>query len=65
MYSALIDKLGHLPDITRVFCGHEYALQNLKFAQHVEPDNMDVKKKIAWARDMRDSNEPTVMYINI
>lgn len=60
MYSALIEKLSSLPDETKVFCGHEYALQNLKFAQHVEPDNVNIASKIEWARCQRDNDKPTV-----
>ncbi len=43
MYEALVEKLGVLPEATRVFCGHEYTESNLRFAAHVEPDNADVK----------------------
>lgn len=60
MYSALIEKLSQLPDNTRVFCGHEYTIQNLKFAKHVEGDNQDVLKKIGWANDQRKKGLPTV-----
>ena len=38
MYSAM-EKLGSLPPDTKVYCGHEYSLQNLAFADHVEPSN--------------------------
>lgn len=60
MHKALIEVLGQLPDSTKVFCGHEYSLQNLKFAAHVEPDNEDIKKKISWSQSMRENNMPTV-----
>lgn len=60
MYSALIEKLSKLPDDTKVFCGHEYSLQNLRFGQHVEPDNKDIADKIAWCKVKRDAKEPTV-----
>ncbi|KOB66471.1 putative hydroxyacyl glutathione hydrolase [Operophtera brumata] len=60
MYKALITILSTLPDHTKVFCGHEYTLQNLKFAAHVEPENEDVKKKISWSVERRDVGQPTV-----
>ncbi|XP_023944645.2 hydroxyacylglutathione hydrolase, mitochondrial [Bicyclus anynana] len=60
MHKALIDILSNLPDETKVFCGHEYSLQNLKFAAHVEPDNDDVKKKIQWSKGQRAEKKPTV-----
>jgi hydroxyacylglutathione hydrolase len=34
-----LSKLGAVPADTRVFCGHEYTLANLRFAQAVEPAN--------------------------
>ena len=60
MYKALITILSALPDYTKVFCGHEYSLQNLKFASHVEPENEEVKKKIEWSQQRREEGLPTV-----
>jgi len=62
MYEALVQKLGSLPGETKVYCGHEYSLQNLSYGAHVEPENKDVANKIAWCRTMRDKSpaEPTV-----
>lgn len=60
MHRALIDVLGSLPPETRVFCGHEYTVSNLKFARHVEPDNEDVKKKLEWAKEKCSKGEPTI-----
>ncbi|XP_057171513.1 hydroxyacylglutathione hydrolase, mitochondrial isoform X2 [Ursus arctos] len=50
MYRALIEILGRLPPDTRVYCGHEYTINNLKFARHVEPSNAAVQEKLAWAK---------------
>ena len=33
-----------------MYCGHEYTINNLKFARHVEPDNTAVREKLAWAK---------------
>lgn len=60
MYSALIEKLSKLPDETKVFCGHEYSLQNLKYANHVEPDNEKIIAKIEWSKKQRNEGQPTV-----
>ncbi|EDO47915.1 predicted protein [Nematostella vectensis] len=60
MYSALIEVLGSLPENTRVFCGHEYTVNNLKYALHVEPDNKAVQQRMAWAKEKRAHNEPTI-----
>ncbi|XP_053608057.1 hydroxyacylglutathione hydrolase, mitochondrial isoform X2 [Plodia interpunctella] len=60
MYQSLIDVLSCLPDHTKVFCGHEYTLQNLKFAAHVEPENEVIAKKISWSLERRNLGLPTV-----
>lgn len=60
MYEALIGKLAKLPDETKVFCGHEYSLQNLKYGNHIEPDNATISAKIEWSKMKREANEPTV-----
>lgn len=44
MYESL-QTLSALPDATRVYCGHEYTLANLKFAMAVEPDNADIARR--------------------
>ena len=53
MYTALVEKLGRLPGETRVYCGHEYTLNNLRFAAHVEPDNEPVRRALARAQQVR------------
>ncbi|XP_042370820.1 hydroxyacylglutathione hydrolase, mitochondrial-like [Plectropomus leopardus] len=60
MYKALIEILGRLPPETRVYCGHEYTVSNLKFARHVEPDNEVIQKKLAWAKEKCSNGEPTI-----
>ncbi|KAM4820140.1 hydroxyacylglutathione hydrolase, mitochondrial isoform 3-T3 [Thomomys bottae] len=60
MYKALLEILGRLPPDTRVYCGHEYTINNLKFARHVEPGNTAVQEKLAWAKEKYSVGEPTV-----
>jgi len=60
MYEALIKTLGSLSDDTAVYVGHEYTVANLRYAQHAEPDNAEIKKKMEWAKAKRDRDEPTV-----
>ncbi|XP_047024596.1 hydroxyacylglutathione hydrolase, mitochondrial isoform X1 [Helicoverpa zea] len=59
MYNAM-SILGSLPEQTKVYCGHEYTLQNLKFAAHVEPNNIEVLNKITWSKERREEGKPTV-----
>ncbi|XP_017841014.2 hydroxyacylglutathione hydrolase, mitochondrial isoform X2 [Drosophila busckii] len=60
MYDALCAKLSALPDDTKVFCGHEYTLQNMSFARHVEPDSKIIQNRIEWAKLRRAAKDPTV-----
>ncbi len=60
MYASLSGKLGRLPPETRVYCGHEYTLANLRFALHAEPDNAAVADKLERAKKARERGEPTV-----
>ena len=60
MYESLSGKLGRLPAATRVYCGHEYTVSNLRFAVHAEPDNRAAADKLVVAQAMRERGEPTV-----
>lgn len=60
MYAALVEILGNLPGDTRVYCGHEYAINNLKYASHVQPNNKAVAQKYVWAQEKRANDEMTV-----
>jgi len=60
MYDSLSGKLGRLPAETRVFCGHEYTVSNLRFAVHAEPENRAAAEKLERAHATRERGEPTV-----
>jgi hydroxyacylglutathione hydrolase len=60
MYESLNQKLGALPDDTRIYCGHEYTLNNLRFAETLEPDNREIATKLAWAKQQREKGLPTL-----
>ncbi len=59
MYHSL-QKLTALPDETKVFCGHEYTLANLRFAAHVEPGNIAIKEKIHAVIQLSTQHKPTL-----
>ncbi len=59
MYTSLCKTIGGLPRPTRVFFGHEYTENNLRFAATVEPDNADVQAKLARVRMLRQAGQFT------
>ncbi|HEY4644782.1 MAG TPA: hydroxyacylglutathione hydrolase [Steroidobacteraceae bacterium] len=52
--------LRNLPGDTRVYCAHEYTLNNLKFALTVEPENGAAREYLETAKSLRSGNKPTV-----
>jgi hydroxyacylglutathione hydrolase len=44
---ASLQKLAQLPDDTLVYCGHEYTLDNIRFALSIDPHNSDLIKRQA------------------
>ena len=57
---ASLAKLAALPDATRVYCGHEYTLANIGFAQQVEPANAVLAERLARAKALRAQGKPTL-----
>ena len=53
-------KLRDLPGDTRVYCGHEYTLANIKFAQTIEPGNAALTARAAQAAKQIAAGEPTI-----
>ena len=49
MMWASLKKLRDLPGDTKVYCGHEYTLANIKFARTIEPDNKALTARAAEA----------------
>ena len=52
--------LAALPGDTRVYCGHEYTIQNLRFAAHVDADNIAIVAAREQAAARRAAGQPTV-----
>lgn len=55
-----LQTLMQLPDDTELYCGHEYTVANLKFAQEVEPDNPAIQEAVQKAQQLRAQNQPTL-----
>ena len=52
--------LAELPADTRVYCAHEYTLDNIGFAKWVEPDNPDLAVREERVRALREAGRPSV-----
>ncbi|RQM10272.1 hypothetical protein B5M09_010984 [Aphanomyces astaci] len=50
MHYALNQVIANLPEHTKVYCGHEYTTNNLKFAAAVEPENPAIQAKLHWSQ---------------
>ena len=50
LYETFVNQLARLPDITRVFPGHEYMARNLAFTLDREPGNADAAKALPMAK---------------
>ena len=59
MYYSL-NKFKELPKETKVYCGHEYTLQNSVFCATYDKDNDELNKKILEVKSKRDRNLPTI-----
>ena len=57
---ASLAKLAKLPAATRVYCGHEYTLSNIRFAKAAEANNAELGKWEQAASALRAKDEPTL-----
>lgn len=53
-------KILTLPDETLIYCGHEYTSVNGKFCLSIEPDNPDLKQRMAEVKKLRAKKLPTI-----
>ena len=59
MYRSL-GRLAALPEDTRLYCAHEYTLDNARFAVHAEPDNPAIAERLTRVETIRSAGETTV-----
>lgn len=55
-----LSRLAALPDDTRVYCGHEYTVSNLRFAAAVEPGNEAVQTRAQAVERARAAGAPSI-----
>ena len=61
MWLSLV-KLRSLPEDTTVYCGHEYTLANMKFANYIDFDNALLKKVSLEIKNKREEGFPSVPF---
>ena len=59
MFNSL-NKIKSLPEDTKIYCGHEYTLQNSKFCIKHEPENLNLQNKISKINEKLKNNLPTI-----
>ncbi len=59
MYNSL-NKLKKLPSDTKIYCGHEYTLQNSLFCSKYDKNNKNLEKKILQIKNKIEKNLPTI-----
>ena len=59
MFSSLL-KIKNLPGETKIFCGHEYTEDNLRFCLKFEKENESLKPKRDWIKERLNNGLPTI-----
>jgi hydroxyacylglutathione hydrolase len=55
-----LEKLASLPEQTKLYCGHEYTLANLRFAIAVDPNNLALLDRHRTEQAKRERGVPTL-----
>jgi len=55
-----LNKIKSLPADTKIYCGHEYTLQNSKFCIKHDPENTNLQNKILEIAKKLEKAQPTI-----
>ena len=55
-----LNKIKSLPEDTKIYCGHEYTLQNSKFCIKHDPENTNLQNKILEIAEKLEKAQPTI-----
>jgi hydroxyacylglutathione hydrolase len=53
-------RIAALPKEVRIYCGHEYTLENARFASQAEPGNDEIAERLAAVSALRDEGKITL-----
>ena len=57
---ASLSKIKDLPEDTKIYCGHEYTLQNSEFCIEHDPQNLNLQNKITKIKEKLKNNATTI-----
>ncbi|HEV7432126.1 MAG TPA: hydroxyacylglutathione hydrolase [Steroidobacteraceae bacterium] len=60
LYETCAQQLSHLPNSTRIFPGHDYLLNNLRFTRHVEAGNQAAADWLNSSQNVRPEDQPVL-----
>lgn len=55
-----LSRILELPEATRIYCAHEYTLENGQFALTLEPENGALRRRMAEVERLTAAHQPTV-----
>lgn len=55
-----LQRIAQLPEQTKIYCAHEYTMDNLGFARWVEPERQAIIERIESEQRKRQDGEPTL-----
>lgn len=59
---ASLAKIQRLPDLTQIYCGHEYTQKNAHFALTIDPYNKDLLRRLELVNATRVQGKPTIPF---
>ena len=55
-----LKKIRSLPPKTKIFCGHEYTINNLKFCMEIDKNNSELIEKYNYIKNNINNKLPSV-----
>ncbi|MEA3332751.1 MAG: hydroxyacylglutathione hydrolase [Pseudomonadota bacterium] len=55
-----LKRLKALPESTKIYCGHEYTVENLEHAHQADPTNLMISERLQKARQLQENDNPLV-----
>ena len=56
------NKVRKLPLDTMIYCAHEYTLSNIRFAKEADPENIQLRNREEYCKNLRKQGIPTIPF---